>query len=74
MPEENPTDEEIKKLFVETYGTERQLIELQAYMVGLYQPPEDFYDTLESAWQPNRVPLVVCRAVKAKWVTLTAGN
>lgn len=52
-----------KKLFEATYGRERLLVELQAYMVGLYD--------LEP-WQPFHVPVHVVRKVKSFWVKLIA--
>jgi len=54
-----------KRDFVETYGTERQLVELQAYMVSLFRL---------SSWEPFEVPASVVVKVKSFWVKLMAGN
>jgi hypothetical protein len=54
-----------KKLFVETYGGERSLVQVQDYMVGLHY--------LEP-WQPHFVPVSAIRKVKAFWVKLQTGQ
>jgi len=53
------------RLFAETYGGERLLVELQNYMVELYRA---------EPWERFQVPGSVGLKVGAKWGTLLTGN
>ena len=50
-----------KRLYVETYGNERLLMELQNYMVEQWRA---------DPWQPYSVPVTVLHNVRSFWVML----
>lgn len=52
-----------KQAYYDAYGTERQLMDVQEYMVGLFDA---------RPWQEHRVPADIAMKVRSFWVSLVA--